>query len=43
MNMEKIKDLEDVKLVFDKFGVKFYIVFGALLGIHRDGKLIEHD
>ncbi len=40
---DKIKDLEDIKLVFDKFGVKFHLVYGALLGLHRDGKLIEHD
>lgn len=39
----RIKDLETIKEVFDKYGVKLYIVYGALLGIHRDGKLIEHD
>jgi len=41
--MEKYKDLETIKEVFDKFGVKFCLVYGALLGAYRDGKLIEHD
>lgn len=40
---ERIKDLETIKQVFDKYGVKFYVVFGALLGMYRDGKLIDHD
>lgn len=40
---DKIKDLEDIKLVFDKFNVPFYVCYGALLGMYRDGKLIEHD
>jgi hypothetical protein len=39
----RINDLETIKQVFDKFGVKFCLVYGALLGLHRDGKLIEHD
>lgn len=43
MKDNRIKDLEQIKEVFDKFGVKFYVVYGALLGIHRDGKLIDHD
>lgn len=41
--MDKVKDLETIKAVFDKYNVKLYIVYGALLGLHRDGKLIEHD
>lgn len=40
---DKITDLETIKQVFDKYGVKFYVVYGALLGAYRDGKLIDHD
>lgn len=39
----RYKDLETIKQVFDKFGVRMVIVYGALLGMVRDGKLIEHD
>src|SRR3990167_7741422 len=41
--LERVKDLETIKEVFDKFGVPFYIVYGAVLGLHRDGDFIEHD
>lgn len=40
---ERYKDLETIKQVFDKYGVRMVIVYGALLGMVRDGKLIEHD
>lgn len=43
MKDNKTKDLEDIKLVFDKFKVPFYLVYGGLLGVYRDGKFIEHD
>lgn len=39
----RIKDLEDVKKVFEKFGVKFYLVYGALLGHYRDGDFLPGD
>lgn len=39
----RVKDLETIKAIFDKHGVKFYIVYGALLGFQRDGDFIEHD
>ena len=41
--MTKIDDLETIKSVFDKFGVRIIIVYGLLLGMVRDGKPIEHD
>ncbi len=43
MTDPRITDLEQIKQVFDKYGVPFYVVYGALLGMHRDGKLIPHD
>lgn len=39
----RVKDLETIKEIFDKHGVKFHIVYGALLGFKRDGDFIEHD
>jgi hypothetical protein len=39
----KIDDLEIVKQVFDKFNVKFFVVYGTCLGFHRDGNFIQHD
>lgn len=39
----RVRELEDVKKVFDKFGVKFLVCYGALLGMHRDKKLISND
>lgn len=39
----RLKDLEQIKEVFETLGVRFFVVYGALLGIHRDGKLIDHD
>jgi hypothetical protein len=44
MNIKnKIKDLETIREVFDKFGVRLIVGYGALLGMYRDGKLIEYD
>lgn len=39
----RIKDLETIKNVFDKYGVKFFIGYGSVLGFYRDGDFIEHD
>lgn len=38
-----IKDLEDIKAVFDKYDVPFLIVYGALLGFYRDGNFLPGD
>lgn len=46
MNAEshsKIKDLEAIRQVFEKYDVPFYLVYGAVLGFHRDGDFIPHD
>lgn len=40
---ERIKDLEDIKKVFDSYGVKFVLVYGAVLGLYRDGDFIKND
>jgi lipopolysaccharide cholinephosphotransferase len=37
------KNLRPLKEVFDKFGIKFWLDHGALLGAVRDGKIIEWD
>jgi len=39
----KIKDLEQVKEVFDKFNVRLILVYGALLGFYRDGNFLPGD
>ncbi len=39
----RIKDLETIAQVFDKFGVKFSLVYGALLGFYRDGDFLPGD
>ncbi len=39
----RVKDLEDIKAVFDKFGVRFFIVYGAVLGFHRDKGFLPDD
>ncbi len=41
--VKRIRDLEDIKSVFDKFGVRFFVVYGALLGFHRDGNFLPGD
>lgn len=43
MTDPRIKDLEDIKAVFDKFGVPFLVVYGAVLGFHRDGDFLPGD
>lgn len=43
MNDKRIKDLEDIKAVFDKFGVRFFVVYGAVLGFYRDGDFLPGD
>lgn len=39
----RIKDLETIKQVFDSFGVRVFIVYGALLGFYRDGTFLPED
>jgi hypothetical protein len=43
MNKDIIKDLETVKSIFDKHGVRLVLVYGALLGHYRDGKFLPGD
>jgi lipopolysaccharide cholinephosphotransferase len=38
-----VRDLRGLKEVFDKFGVKYWLEHGTLLGAVRDGKVIEWD
>lgn len=40
---DALKDLELVKQVFDKHGVRFFLVYGALLGHYRDGDFLPGD
>ncbi|MEM2609753.1 MAG: LicD family protein [Candidatus Bathyarchaeia archaeon] len=37
-----LKNLRDVKQIFDAYNIKFWLDYGTLLGAIRDGKLIEH-
>jgi len=37
------KDLEEIKQVFDLFGVRLFLTYGALLGIYRDKNFIKYD
>lgn len=37
------KDLFEIQKVFDKYGVRLFLTYGALLGIHRDGDFIPYD
>lgn len=39
----RTKDLELIKQVFDKFGVRVILVYGALLGHYRDGDYLPGD
>jgi phosphorylcholine metabolism protein LicD len=46
MNEElAVKNLKEVKEIFDRAGVKYWLDSGTLLGAMRDGKIIEwgHD
>ena len=44
MNMKVMgENLLDFKEVLDKYNVSFVMIFGALLGLIREGKLISHD
>lgn len=38
-----VQALKEVKEVFDKAGIKFWLICGTLLGAIRDGKIIEYD
>lgn len=40
---DAIKDLETIQEVFDSFGVRLILVYGALLGHYRDGKFLPGD
>lgn len=39
----RIKDLEDVRAVFEKNDVRFLVVYGAVLGFYRDGDFLPGD
>lgn len=39
----RITDLEEIQAVFDSFGVRCFLVYGALLGFHRDGDFLPGD
>jgi hypothetical protein len=39
----RIKDLELIKEIFDSYGIDMYIVYGALLGHHRDRDFLPGD
>lgn len=39
----RYEDLETIKQVFDSFGVRFLVVYGALLGFYRDGTFLPED
>lgn len=43
MEQDKIKDLRQIKEIFDKFGVRFIVVYGLLLGMYRDGNDLPGD
>jgi hypothetical protein len=38
-----LKNLREVKEVFDEFSIKYWLDYGTLLGAVRDGKIIEWD
>lgn len=38
-----LKDVEDIQKVFNKYGVRLFVLYGALLGLYRDRKLIPYD
>lgn len=39
----RTQDLEQIKQIFDKFGVRFLLCYGALLGHYRDGDYLPGD
>lgn len=41
--MGRLKDLEAIQQVFDQFGVRLILVYGALLGHFRDGDFLPDD
>lgn len=43
MEDKRFKDLEQIKAVFDQFGVRVLLVYGALLGWYRDGNWLPGD
>lgn len=43
MTDQRIRDLETIMQVFDKFGVNFSIVYGVTLGFYRDGDFLPGD
>ena len=44
LNQDDAKSLLlDVKEVFDKNGMEFFLVFGTLLGAYRENNFIKHD
>lgn len=43
MEEASVRDLKEIKEVFDKLGIRYWIDWGTLLGATRDGKLIEWD
>jgi len=43
MTDQRITDLETIKQVFDKLGVRFLVVYGALLGWYRDRRFLPED
>jgi hypothetical protein len=42
-NDKRIKDLEDIGQVFERYGVRFLVVYGVALGFHRDGDFLPDD
>lgn len=43
MNKDILKDLEDVRTIFDKYGVKLVIGYGVALGMYRDKDFLPGD
>ncbi len=43
MTDPRISDLEEIQRVFDSHKIKLVLVYGALLGYYRDGKLLPGD
>ena len=43
LNDLKLEELKEIKKLLDNLGVKFFVVFGTLLGIYRDKAFLEGD